>query len=97
MLAGQIRTTNPGSGELRTTVVNEAGASHTDLSEDRQESRNKNIVPQGSLKKAVWFYLPRNSYLVLNWKQNFLWHLVPLRYSPCSPPVSSASGSWKEV
>lgn len=67
------------------------------LEEDGQESGNKSFIAHGSLNEAVCLYLPRDSYLVLNWKQNFLWHLVPPRCSPCSPPASSASGSWKEA
>lgn len=57
----------------------------------------KSTIPHGSLNKAVQFHLPTDPYLGLNWKQNFRWHLAPLRYSPCSPLVSSVSGSWKEV
>lgn len=67
------------------------------LEEDGQESGNKSFTPHGSLDKAVCLFLPRDSYLALNWKRNSLWHPVPPQCSPCSPPASSASGSWKEV
>lgn len=53
MLDGQIRTTNTGNAEPRTRVVNKTEASHTFLRENGQESGNKGIIPQGSLKKAV--------------------------------------------